>query len=56
MRVPFGKLFNTLGACLVDDRTTLLLYSLMHSNQTFLEFVLARGDLDTLMLPLLELL
>lgn len=54
--VPFAALYETLGACLVDDRATLLLYSLIHGNGFFLEYVLVRGDLDALLLPLLEML
>eukprot|EP00245_Coleochaete_scutata_P002264 TRINITY_DN1297_c0_g2_i1.p1 TRINITY_DN1297_c0_g2~~TRINITY_DN1297_c0_g2_i1.p1 ORF type:complete len:518 (+),score=93.00 TRINITY_DN1297_c0_g2_i1:66-1556(+) len=55
-RVPFAALYDTLGACLVDDRSTLLLYSLVHANPSFLEYVLVRTDLDTLLMPLLEML
>ena len=36
IRVPYNTLFNTIGACLVDDRSTLLLYSLIHGNAYFL--------------------
>mmetsp|Transcript_6392 Transcript_6392/g.22497 ORF Transcript_6392/g.22497 Transcript_6392/m.22497 type:complete len:708 (-) Transcript_6392:16-2139(-) len=56
IRVPFSRLFSALGRCLQDDRSTLLLYSLVHGNATFLEYVLARSDLDTLLAPLLEML
>lgn len=56
MRVPFGALFDTIGMCLVDDRSTLLLYSLVHGNPSFLEYVLVRTDLDALLLPLLQML
>ena len=56
VRVSFSDLFETLGMCLVDDRSTLLLYSLLHGNPSFLEYCLVRQDLDTLMLPLMEML
>ncbi|KAK3264202.1 hypothetical protein CYMTET_27043 [Cymbomonas tetramitiformis] len=56
IRVPFSALYDTLGACLVDDRSTLLLYSLIHGNSGFLDYVLVRTDLDTLLLPLLQML
>lgn len=56
VRVPFAALYDTLGACLVDDRSTLLLYSLIHGNPAFLEYLLVRADLDTLLMPLLEML
>lgn len=56
IRVPYNALFNTIGSCLVDDRSTLMLYSLIHGNAYFLEYVLVRTDLDTLLMPLLEML
>eukprot|EP00850_Spirogloea_muscicola_P003308 SM000013S26477 [mRNA] locus=s13:636106:642291:+ [translate_table: standard] len=55
-RVSYAALFDKLGACLLDDRSTLLLYSLLHGNVAFLEYVLVRTDLDTLLMPLLEML
>jgi hypothetical protein len=48
VRVSYAKLYDTLGACLKDDKSTLLLYSLLHANPSFLEYVLVRTDLDTL--------
>eukprot|EP00899_Mesostigma_viride_P025984 jgi/Mesvir1/6570/Mv25657-RA.1 len=54
--VSYRELYDTIGMCLVDDRSTLLLYTLIHGNPAFLEYVLVRGDLDTLLLPLLEML
>ena len=56
VRVSFSDLYETLGLCLVDDRSTLLLYSLLHGNPSFLEYCLVRQDLDTVMLPLMEML
>jgi len=56
IRVPFPKLYDRLGECLVDDRATLLLYALIHGNEAFLEYVLVRSDLDTIVLPLMEML
>eukprot|EP00246_Nothoceros_aenigmaticus_P008136 TRINITY_DN22636_c0_g1_i1.p1 TRINITY_DN22636_c0_g1~~TRINITY_DN22636_c0_g1_i1.p1 ORF type:complete len:391 (+),score=61.60 TRINITY_DN22636_c0_g1_i1:329-1501(+) len=56
VRVPFSALYDTLGASLLDDRSTLLLYSLVHGNPAFLEYVLVRTDLDTLLMPVMEML
>lgn len=56
VRLPFASLFDTLGMCLADETSLLLLYSLMHGNSYFLEYVLVRTDLDTLLMPMLETL
>lgn len=34
--------------CLADEAAVLLLYALVHGNSDFLEYVLVRTDLDTL--------
>ncbi|XP_028053931.1 dymeclin-like [Camellia sinensis] len=41
---------------LADETAILLLYSLVHGNSNFLEYVLVRTDLDTLLMPMLETL
>ncbi|XP_043692031.1 dymeclin-like isoform X2 [Telopea speciosissima] len=51
VRLPFASLFDTLGMHLADESSVLLLYSLVHGNSDFLEYVLVRTDLDTLILP-----
>ncbi|XVF28768.1 hypothetical protein REPUB_Repub15cG0059100 [Reevesia pubescens] len=56
MRVPFASLFDTLGMCLADETAVLLLYSLVQGNSDFLEYVLVRTDVDTLLMPILETL
>ncbi|KAK4383343.1 Dymeclin [Sesamum angolense] len=56
VRLPFASLFDTLGMCLADERSVLLLYSLVHGNSCFLEYVLVRADMDTLLMPMLETL
>ncbi|KAJ6897505.1 hypothetical protein NC652_024335 [Populus alba x Populus x berolinensis] len=48
VRLPFASLFDTLGMCLADETAVLLLYTLVHGNSDFLEYVLVRTDLDTL--------
>ncbi|KAG0475434.1 hypothetical protein HPP92_015120 [Vanilla planifolia] len=50
VRLPFASLFDTLGLCLADESAVLLLYSFVHGNSAFLEYVLVRTDLDTLIL------
>ncbi|KAF3957893.1 hypothetical protein CMV_017140 [Castanea mollissima] len=56
VRLPFAALFDTLGMCLADESAVLLLYSLLQGNSNFLEYVLVRTDLDTLLMPILEAL
>ncbi|KAL5158924.1 Dymeclin [Glycine soja] len=56
VKLPFAPLFDTLGMCLADETAVLLLYSLLQGNSTFLEYVLVRTDLDTLLMPILEAL
>ncbi|XP_028106952.1 dymeclin-like [Camellia sinensis] len=41
---------------LADETAILLLYSLVHGNSNFLEYVLVRTDLETLLMPMLETL
>ncbi|KAJ0035372.1 hypothetical protein Pint_24740 [Pistacia integerrima] len=48
VKLPFAALFDTLGLCLADETAVLLLYSLVEGNSGFLEYVLVRTDLDTL--------
>ncbi|CAN0857188.1 DYM [Linum grandiflorum] len=56
VRLPFASLFDTLGMCLADETAALLLYTLLHGNSDFLEYVLVRTDVDTLLMPILETL
>ncbi|KAK7343616.1 hypothetical protein VNO77_12506 [Canavalia gladiata] len=56
IKLPFASLFDTLGICLADEASVLLLYSLLQGNSAFLEYVLVRTDLDTLLMPILEAL
>lgn len=44
----FILLFLPLRRCLADEAAVLLLYSLLQGNSDFLEYVLVRTDLDTL--------
>ncbi|XP_057423371.1 uncharacterized protein LOC130717235 isoform X2 [Lotus japonicus] len=56
IKLPFASLFDTLGICLPDEAAVLLLYSLLQGNAAFLEYVLVRTDIDTLLMPILEAL
>ncbi|CAN1808138.1 DYM [Linum perenne] len=56
VRLPFASLFDTLGMCLTNETAALLLYTLLHGNSDFLEYVLVRTDVDTLLMPILETL
>ncbi|CAO2182735.1 unnamed protein product [Urochloa humidicola] len=56
VRLSFALLFDALGRCLNDESSVLLLYSLVHGNCDFQEYVLVRTDLDTLLMPILEML
>ncbi|KAJ7522567.1 hypothetical protein O6H91_18G017800 [Diphasiastrum complanatum] len=56
VKIPFAALYDRIGMCLSDDSSILLLYSLVHGNPAFLEYVLVRTDLDTLLMPVLEML
>ncbi|KAH7287047.1 hypothetical protein KP509_32G034600 [Ceratopteris richardii] len=56
LRISFTSLYDALGLCLKDEYTALLLYTLMYANSAFLEYALVRTDLDTLLMPLLEML
>ena len=53
-RIPFETLFQAFEYFLNGGKGAIMLYSLLHSNRMFLDFVLARDDLDTVVLPLLE--
>ncbi|CAD6236550.1 unnamed protein product [Miscanthus lutarioriparius] len=56
VRLSFASLFDALGRCLNDESSVLFLYSLVHGNCDFQEYVLVRTDLDTLLMPILEML
>ncbi|MCO5604280.1 hypothetical protein L7F22_058445 [Adiantum nelumboides] len=56
LRISFTSLYDVLGLRLTDECTVLLLYTLVHGNAAFLKYVLVRTDLDTLIVPLLEML
>ena len=53
-RTSFEILYQSLGPSLKGGRGAMLLYTLLSSNARFKDFVLARDDLDTIVLPILE--
>eukprot|EP00164_Ancoracysta_twista_P002062 GFYU01002715.1.p1 GENE.GFYU01002715.1~~GFYU01002715.1.p1 ORF type:complete len:719 (-),score=191.50 GFYU01002715.1:170-2326(-) len=55
-RVSYTKVFDALVSRLDDERVTLFFYSMIHYNADFLAYVLARTDLDILILPLTQAL
>lgn len=54
--ISYAALYEALGAALTSERAVLLLYTLLHGCPHFHEYCLVRSDLDTILLPLLELL
>ncbi|KAL4436850.1 hypothetical protein ABPG75_003989 [Micractinium tetrahymenae] len=54
--ISYAALYEALGASLTSERVVLLLYTLLHGCPHFHEYCLVRSDLDTILLPLLELL
>jgi hypothetical protein len=48
LRLPFDRLYEALGSALPSEWSTLVLYSLLHGNTSFREFVFAKSDLDVL--------
>ncbi|KAK9817010.1 hypothetical protein WJX72_008242 [[Myrmecia] bisecta] len=54
--VSYSGLYDALGKGLVHERSVLLLYSLLHDCVNFQNYVLVRSDLETMLLPLLQML
>ncbi|CAI9733168.1 Hypothetical predicted protein [Octopus vulgaris] len=55
-KLDFSKLYNTLCETLRDDQTTLLLYLLLHRNSHMKAFILSRTNIDSLVMPILQIL
>ena len=53
-RISFEYLYRSLGPSLIGGRGAIFLYTLISGNTYFKDFLLARDDLDTIVLPLLE--
>jgi len=54
LRVSFGRLYDTIAASLPAEWSCLVLYTLLHGNPSFKEWVYARSDADVIVLPILE--
>ncbi|KAL4436991.1 hypothetical protein ABPG75_004130, partial [Micractinium tetrahymenae] len=54
--ISYAALYEALGASITSERVVLLLYTLLHGCPHFHEYCSVRSDLDTVLLPLLELL
>lgn len=55
--VPYSALFDSLGrSLLTQESSVLLLYALLHGTPHFMDYCMVRSDVDTLLLPILELL
>ncbi|KAG5891999.1 hypothetical protein JTB14_007747 [Gonioctena quinquepunctata] len=55
-KIDFNLLFVTLCQKAMGDAATLLLYLMLHRNQSFKSFLLRRADLDQLIVPILKTL
>ncbi|CAE1315788.1 DYM [Acanthosepion pharaonis] len=55
-KLDFSKLYDTLCITLKDDQTTLLLYLLLHRNAYMKAFILSRTNIDSLVMPILQIL
>ena len=55
-KLEFSTLYSVLCSQHCNDQTTLLLYLLLHKNSDFKTYVLARTDIENLVLPILQTL
>ncbi|KAM3845150.1 dymeclin isoform 2-T5 [Vipera latastei] len=55
-QINFNSLYTTLCEQQNSDHATLLLYSLLHQNSNVRTYMLARTDMENLVLPILEIL
>lgn len=56
-KIEFSKLFETISNVPNDDQTTLLLYTLLHKNVTFRNYIISKtSDLDMIVVPILRVL
>eukprot|EP00877_Chromochloris_zofingiensis_P015055 jgi/Chrzof1/9803/Cz04g16070.t1 len=52
--VSFARLYEYFAQGPHSEASTLLLYVLLHGSKSFLEYVLVRSDVETLLLPILQ--
>ncbi|XP_014308013.1 dymeclin isoform X6 [Myotis lucifugus] len=55
-QINFNSLYTTLCEQQTSDQATLLLYTLLHQNSNIRTYMLARTDMENLVLPILEIL
>ncbi|XP_058850139.1 dymeclin-like isoform X1 [Acipenser ruthenus] len=55
-QINFNSLYTALCEQQKSDQATLLLYTLLHQNTNFRTYMLARTDMDNLVMPILEIL
>ncbi|NP_001087057.1 dymeclin [Xenopus laevis] len=55
-QINFNSLYTSLCEQQKSDQATLLLYTLLHQNSNVRTYVLARSDMENLVLPILEIL
>ncbi|KAE8636754.1 hypothetical protein XENTR_v10003121 [Xenopus tropicalis] len=55
-QINFNSLYTALCEQQKSDQATLLLYTLLHQNSNVRTYVLARSDMENLVLPILEIL
>ncbi|XP_068107482.1 dymeclin isoform X3 [Hyperolius riggenbachi] len=55
-QINFNSLFTSLCEQQKSDQATLLLYTLLHQNSNVRTYVLSRTDIESLVLPILEIL
>ncbi|XP_072272829.1 dymeclin isoform X1 [Pyxicephalus adspersus] len=55
-QINFNSLYTALCDQQTSDQATLLLYTLLHQNSNVRTYVLARTDIESLVLPILEIL
>ncbi|XP_054983685.1 dymeclin isoform X3 [Sorex araneus] len=55
-QINFNSLYTALCEQQASDQATLLLYTLLHQNSNVRTYVLARTDMENLVLPILEIL
>ncbi|CAH2296732.1 dymeclin [Pelobates cultripes] len=55
-QINFNSLYTALCEQQMSDQATLLLYTLLHQNTNMRTYVLARTDIENLVLPILEIL
>lgn len=56
VQLPFGKIYEAMIDSINTEQGVLLLYILIHENESFKNYVLSKTDIDRLVLPILKIL